>query len=259
VAGADVKFFVDKIRADAVVDIESFTTFGHEVLGRLENSPKTTIAATTGLALGGGLELALACDYRIGTRRTQFRFPETSIGIYPGLGGTQRTPRICGAELARWAVLGGNWIDAQTAADIGLLTHLVDPSDVNRSITEIAATGKPTQKYPGAPTNVTPLVQAALSFYSEENMPLLLAGALPEGIDADDKFVGLQLKLLSRTAPIATSIANELIGIAAAEPEDIAAGLQSELDRLDQIFSTEDALEGLSALIEGRRPTYSGC
>ena len=89
VAGADVKFFVDKIRADAISDIYDFTAFGHEVLDKLENSDKITIALTTGLALGGGLELALACDYRIGTRRTQFRFPETSIGIYPGLGGTQ--------------------------------------------------------------------------------------------------------------------------------------------------------------------------
>ena len=51
----------------------------------IENSDKTTIALTTGLALGGGLELALTCDYRIGTKKTQFRFPETSIGIYPGL------------------------------------------------------------------------------------------------------------------------------------------------------------------------------
>ena len=76
IAGADVKFFVDKIQADAFPDIYEFTANGHEVLNKLENSNKTTIALTTGLALGGGLELALACDYRVGTRRTQFRFPK---------------------------------------------------------------------------------------------------------------------------------------------------------------------------------------
>ncbi|MEO2178811.1 MAG: 3-hydroxyacyl-CoA dehydrogenase NAD-binding domain-containing protein, partial [Candidatus Poseidoniia archaeon] len=64
VAGADVKFFVDKIRADAIQDIYDFTAHGHAVLDKLENSQKTTIALTTGLALGGGLEVALACDYR---------------------------------------------------------------------------------------------------------------------------------------------------------------------------------------------------
>ena len=125
VAGADVKFFVDKIRADAIQDIYDFTAHGHSVLDKLESSPKTTIALTTGLALGGGLELALACDYRVGTRRTQFRFPETGIGIYPGLGGTQRTPRICGIECARYAVLAGNFLDAASAEALGLLTHLV--------------------------------------------------------------------------------------------------------------------------------------
>ena len=87
VAGADVKFFVDKLREDSFEEIYEFTAKGHEVLNSIENSQKTTIALTTGLALGGGLELALSCDYRIGTRRSQFRFPETSIGIYPGLGG----------------------------------------------------------------------------------------------------------------------------------------------------------------------------
>ena len=105
VAGADVKFFVDKLREDSFKEIYEFTSHGHDVLNRIENCDKTTIALTTGLALGGGLELALSCDYRIGTRRTQFRFPETSIGIYPGLGGTQRTARICGVECARYAVL----------------------------------------------------------------------------------------------------------------------------------------------------------
>ena len=116
VAGADVKFFVDKIRTDSFQEIYDFTAHGHTVLDKLESSPKTTIALTTGLALGGGLELALACDYRVGTRRTQFRFPETSIGIYPGLGGTQRTPRICGAAGARYAVLAGSFLDAGSAA-----------------------------------------------------------------------------------------------------------------------------------------------
>ena len=94
VAGADVKFFVDKLRDDSFQDIYEFTSDGHDVFNSIEKCEKTTIALTTGLALGGGLELALSCDYRIGTRRTQFRFPETSIGIYPGLGGTQRTATV---------------------------------------------------------------------------------------------------------------------------------------------------------------------
>jgi enoyl-CoA hydratase/3-hydroxyacyl-CoA dehydrogenase len=257
VAGADVKFFVDKIRADAISDIYDFTAFGHEVLGKLENSDKITIALTTGLALGGGLELALACDYRIGTRRTQFRFPETSIGIYPGLGGTQRTPRICGIEAARFAILAGNFLDAGSAAALGLLTHLVEASDVASTVDELVESGKPTDKYPAAPADSThPTAAFALAFYSNENMATLAAGECPEGFDAADKMVSRQLKSLSRTAPIALALASELLDGAVETGADLDAGLALELARLTELFGTADALEGLSALIESRRPTY---
>ncbi len=257
VAGADVKFFVDKIRADSIPDIYDFTAKGHNVLDKLENSPKTTIALTTGLALGGGLELALACDYRVGTRRTQFRFPETSIGIYPGLGGTQRTPRICGIECARYAVLAGNFLDAASAKALGLLTNLVDPSAIGVTVAAIASEGKPDEKYPSEPSDSNhPVVAFATSFYSGKNMSSLLSGNIPDGFDAEDKMVSRQLKSLSRTAPIALSMASNLLD--AATRTDLDSGLESELNGLHEIFETTDALEGLSALIEGRRPEYSG-
>ena len=255
VAGADVKFFVDKIRADAIPDIVTFTANGHAMLDKLESSSKTTIALTTGLALGGGLELALACDYRIGTRRTQFRFPETSIGIFPGLGGSQRPARICGIPAARWSVLSGNFMDAQTGHDLGLLTHLVDVASVSECVATLASNGKPANKYPGVPANPTSAVAAfATSFYTDENMVDLMKGACPEGFDAEEKSIARQMKSLSRAAPIALKIASDLIDVTSSTT--LAVGLQMELDRLTEIFSTEDALEGLSALIEGRKPGY---
>lgn len=258
VAGADVKFFVDKIQADSFPDIYEFTARGHEVLNKLENSNKTTIALTTGLALGGGLELALACDYRIGTRKTQFRFPETSIGIYPGLGGTQRTPRICGIEAARFAVLAGNFLDAGSAASLGLLTHLVDPSEVEQTVSGISASGKPSNKYPASPADSShPAAAFALEFYNDANMESLAAGNCPEGFDPEDKMVSRQLKSLSRTAPIALSMASDLLNDAVLTGDNLQQGLALELERLDDIFASSDALEGLSALIQGRRPNYT--
>ena len=256
VAGADVKFFVDKIRADAIPDIYDFTAGGHELLNMLETSSKTTVALTTGLALGGGLELALACDYRIGTRRTQFRFPETSIGIYPGLGGSQRPARICGIPIARWAVLAGNFMDANTAADLGLVTHLVDVAGVNDCIRNLATQGKPADKYPGQPANpASPVAKFASSFFTDDNMKLLMNGECPDGFDKGEKAVARQIKSLSFTAPIGLRMASDLIDATA--KTDLNAGLQLELDGLNTIFSTKDALEGLSALIENRRPTYT--
>jgi len=256
VAGADVKFFVDKIRADSIDDIYEFTANGHKVLNSIENSTKTTIALTTGLALGGGLELALSCDYRIGTRRTQFRFPETSIGIYPGLGGSQRPAKICGIPVARWAVLGGNFMTANVASDLGLLTHLVEVSAVESCILDCAKDGKPNNKFPGVPKQVeSQVAKFASQFYSDSNMQTLLQGQCPEGFDSEDKMVSRQLKNLKFTAPIALSMASDLIDATA--KNSLQDGLDMELSKLHDIFATNDALEGLSALIEGRRPTYN--
>ena len=256
VAGADVKFFVDKIRAESIDDIYEFTANGHAVLNSIENSSKTTIALTTGLALGGGLELALSCDYRIGTRRTQFRFPETSIGIYPGLGGSQRPAKICGIPAARWAVLGGNFMNAQMASDLGLITHLVEVSAVESCISDCSKIGKPENKYPGVPAeSESQVAKFAAQFYSDSNMKALLEGRCPEGFDSEDKTVSRQLKNLKFTAPIALSMASDLIDATATN--SLEDGLGMELSKLHDIFATNDALEGLSALIEGRRPTYN--
>ena len=256
IAGADVKFFVDKIRADSFPEIYEFTADGHRVLGRIEQSSKTTVALTTGLALGGGLELAMACDYRIGTRRTQFRFPETSIGIYPGLGGTQRPALLCGKEVARWAVLAGNFMNATTAYDVGLLTHLVEVSQVEKTISDLALKGKPELKYKGEPNNVeSDVVQFATKFYADDNMEDLLQHKCPSGFNQDDAIVARQIKSLRFTAPIGLKMAHDLIN---ASTVSLEHGLNEELANLDKIFATDDALEGLSALIEGRKPTYVG-
>jgi len=258
IAGADVKYFVDKIREDSIKDIYDFTSYGHEVLNKLENSSKTTIALTTGLALGGGLELALSCDYRIGTRRSQFRFPETSIGIFPGLGGTQRTPRICGIEASRYAVLAGNFLDSNVASALGIITHLTDPAKINQIVISLSKEGKPENKYPSKPKNEDhPVSIFAKEFYSNENMDEIMSGNIPENFNGDQKLASRQIKSLGYTAPIALRIADDLLNQAVETGEDLDAGLEKELSNLDAIFQSKDALEGLSALIEGRRPTYT--
>jgi len=259
VAGADVKFFVDKIRDDSFQEIYDFTAFGHEVLSKIENSPKITIALTTGLTLGGGLELALSCDYRIGTNKTQMRFPETNIGIYPGLGGTQRTVKICGVEIARYAVLAGNFLNAETAEAFGLITHLVDQNNVTKTISEIMTNGKPNNKYRGQPIDYeNKNVIFAKSFYCDDNMKEILNGSKPNNTSGlEESMILRQMKSISYTAPIALKTAANLLEIANSENITLIDGLSQELENLEKIFTTADALEGLSALIEGRRPSYT--
>ena len=257
VAGADVKFFVDMIGEDSFDKIEEFTKDGHRVLNMIEDSPHTTIALTTGLALGGGLELALSCDYRVGTEKTMLRFPETSIGIYPGLGGTQRSARVCGVEAARYAVLAGNFLAPGSAKALGFVTHLVDVSEIPETIGALSSEGKPEHKYPAEPHDPDhPVAAMSRDFYSDSNMEGLLEGRAPEGFDPEDKNVSRQLKALSRAAPVSIRLASRLLD--STRTTDLASGLELELGALDEIFSTNDALEGLSALIEGRRPEYTG-
>ena len=259
VAGADVKFFVDKIKEDSFQEIYDFTAYGHEVLSKLENSSKITIALATGLTLGGGLELALACDYRIGTNKTQMRFPETNIGIYPGLGGTQRTVKICGVEVARYAVLAGNFLNAETAYAFGLITHLVDQNYVAKTISDIITGGKPKNKFRHEPIdNANKNVIFAKKYYSDDNIKQILDGSKPNNIQGlDENMILRQMKSISYTAPIALEIAADLLEIANSENISLTDGLSQELSNLERIFSTKDAYEGLSSLIEGRRPSYT--
>ena len=87
----------------------------------LDRSPVPTIAAVNGYALGGGCEIALACDIRIAAENATFGFPEVSLGILPGMGGTQRLPRLIGPALAKELIFTGRRISAGEAREIGLV------------------------------------------------------------------------------------------------------------------------------------------
>ncbi|NOZ03528.1 MAG: 3-hydroxyacyl-CoA dehydrogenase/enoyl-CoA hydratase family protein [FCB group bacterium] len=125
-AGADIKFFVDHIKNGTIPEILAFTKYAQELLQRIDDSSKTIVAVINGLALGGGLELALAADRIVAFEKAILAFPETGIGIYPGLGGTQRTVKRIGPGLTKYLIYTGNFISAREALDIGLVDHPID-------------------------------------------------------------------------------------------------------------------------------------
>ena len=98
----------------------------HEVLALIEQSPKPIIAAVHGTALGGGLEVALACHYRIGVKTARFGLPEVKLGLLPGAGGTQRLPRVVGVETALQMIVSGEPIGADAALTHGLIDTIVE-------------------------------------------------------------------------------------------------------------------------------------
>jgi enoyl-CoA hydratase/3-hydroxyacyl-CoA dehydrogenase len=119
-AGADISGFVGGLGAgDRPGGIQP-------VANLIENAPVPVVAAIHGFCLGGGLEIALACDFRIATRDAQLGFPEVNLGLLPGGGGTQRAPRLISPGRARWLTLSGERLDADTAERWGLVEFVVD-------------------------------------------------------------------------------------------------------------------------------------
>jgi len=123
-AGADIAQLRDRRRREALLSINS------RLFQRLEETPYPTIAAIRGFCLGGGSELALACDLRVCGESAKFGQPEVSLGIVPGAGATYRLPRVVGAAKARELVFTGRILDAAEARRIGLVNEVVPDGDV---------------------------------------------------------------------------------------------------------------------------------
>ena len=117
VAGADIKSMVDMTPLQG----RSFSELGHETFAAIERLPKVVLAAVDGFALGGGLELAMACDVIYASDRSRFGQPEVNLGIIPGFGGTQRLSRLVGPAKARELIYTGEAIPAEEALRIGLV------------------------------------------------------------------------------------------------------------------------------------------
>lgn len=132
VAGADIGELNRRIPYDGLIGTLQRLT------SRIADFPLPTIAAVNGFAFGGGTELALACDIRIGSTSAQFALPETGIGVIPGAGGTQRLARIVGIGVALDVVLSGSRLKADRAYSLGLITNLVEPSELRDAMIEKA-------------------------------------------------------------------------------------------------------------------------
>jgi enoyl-CoA hydratase len=133
-AGADIKHM-------ATIDGAGFHAYGDALRGALDrvaDAGRVSIAAVDGLALGGGLELAMACTMRVGTGRARFGLPEVKLGLIPGAGGTQRLPRLVGRGRALDIILTGRQVEAAEAHAIGLIDRLVPDGEAESTALELA-------------------------------------------------------------------------------------------------------------------------
>ncbi len=134
VAGADV----GGMEQMSALEVREFGRIGTRMMQAIEGAPFPVIAAINGFALGGGLEIALACDIRIAAENARLGFPEVTIGIMPGAGGTQRLPRVVGSGVARELVFTGRMVDAREAKEIGLVDRLVGEGEALEAAKELA-------------------------------------------------------------------------------------------------------------------------
>lgn len=133
-AGLDVK----EVEGKSVTEIMDFWACSRDASARVAGIEKPVIAAINGLALGGGLELALCCDLRITSEGARFGQPEVTLGIIPGGGGSQRLPRLIGVARAKELLFTGEMFDAQTALNMGLVGKVVPPGKLMEEVTALA-------------------------------------------------------------------------------------------------------------------------
>ncbi|HYZ19798.1 MAG TPA: enoyl-CoA hydratase-related protein [Gaiellaceae bacterium] len=197
VAGADIKY----MSALGVDEAREWGRLGQEAGRLLETMPKPTIAAINGFALGGGCELALACDFRYASTGAKLGQPEVNLGIIPGWGGTQRLSRAVGIGLAKELILTGRMVDADEALRIGLVNAVFEPVELREKTMETA-------------------------------------------------------RALAAKGPLALAAAKAALNRALAG--DHAENLEREADDFGQLFSSDDAREGMTAFAEKREPSFKG-
>ncbi|MFQ6610545.1 MAG: 3-hydroxyacyl-CoA dehydrogenase/enoyl-CoA hydratase family protein, partial [Fidelibacterota bacterium] len=237
VAGADIKFFIDHIKNRTISEIVKFTTEGQALFSRIDHSKKKVMAVINGLALGGGLELALTADLIVAYENAVFAFPETGIGIYPGLGGTQRTTDRIGIGLTKYLIYTGQMLNAKTALEIGLVDKVISGSDAGNLSELIQSTTRSKPNLSGRWNDI-------IEFFNRYTVYKLMNTQLtaPPGMEKT-------LKIIRTKAPIAMQLSERLI--------NDQKGPESELSYLSDLFRTKDALTGLQS-VGKKPPVYKG-
>ncbi|MBI9108365.1 MAG: enoyl-CoA hydratase/isomerase family protein [Spirochaetales bacterium] len=136
VAGADIA----QMKEYSALEARAMATAAHSVMNSIEECTKPVIAAVNGFALGGGCELAMACDIRIASETARMGQPEVNLGIIPGFGGTQRLPRLVGKGMAKYLIMTAEMIDAAEAYRIGLVQKVTAPGELIAECEKVLAT-----------------------------------------------------------------------------------------------------------------------
>jgi len=238
VVGADIAFFVRNIQAGDIDRIVKFTAAGQRLLNAIDQCPKTVVACVDGAAWGAGTEIALACDYVVATPQASFALPETSLGIYPGLGGTQRSSRAMGIGIAKWLIYTGKILSAADSWKIGLIGQMLPRDQLDEFCCALAVGRAICDSRPA----LAPDLAALADFFSQTRIDDILT--TPAG-EMGNPTLERAAKQVASKSPLALRIAEKLLD--ASLSVGLADGLQMELDHLVEVFSDPTAQSLLQA------------
>ncbi len=193
VAGADISAMSQMTSADAM----TFGRLGQDAMNAVSNCSKPVIAAVNGFCLGGGMELALACDFIYASEKAKLGLPEVNLGLFPGWGGTQRLSRLIGPNRAKEIILSARLLNAQEAFQFGIVNKVCAPetllADVNAVASEIAKKG------PVAVMHAKRTIQQGLQLTLEKGLDLECS-TFPKCFETQDLKEGLSAFLEKRAA-----------------------------------------------------------
>ena len=241
-AGADVKEMAEATPRYA----REFCGLAIEINNILESMSIPTIAAVGGFAFGGGCEMTLACDFRVGGSRTTLSFPEVGLGIIPGANGCARATAIVGPAKAKQLVMLTEMIPGKQAYDLGLLNWYVEgDANLNAAAKEAKAAVK-AAKMSGSEEQINAAKAAA------KTAEAAAAKAEYDAIYA--KAVEVAKQLMSKPG---CALAAAKAAINKAAIETVAAGKATETTEFTLLFNTHDQKEGMAAMIEKRAPVFT--
>lgn len=201
ITGAGEKAFVAGADIAEIQELDSesgrqFSERGQALLRKIEIMPKATIAAVNGFALGGGCELAMACDIRVAAENARFGQPEINLGIIPGYGGTQRFTRLMGYGKAAELLMTGNMMNAAKAAELGLVERVVPEGSAVKEATDLARLIAAK-----APLSIA-AIKRAMDASQGDHAPGYVAEAAEFAaiMDTEDKAEGIQAFMEKRAA-----------------------------------------------------------
>ncbi len=241
-AGADVKEMAEANPRYA----REFCGLAIEINNILESLPIPTIAAVGGFAFGGGCEMTLACDFRVGGSRTTLSFPEVGLGIIPGANGCARATAIVGPAKAKQLVMLTEMIPGKQAYDLGLLNWFVEG---DAALNAAAAEAKKAAKAAKIDGNEEKIAEAKAAQKAAE-----AAAAKAEYDAIYGKAVELAKQLMTKPG---CALASAKAAINKAAIETIAAGKAAETTEFTLLFDTHDQKEGMAAMIEKRSPVFT--